>query len=63
MIDVGLLLQVLVALLGAGAVYGGIRSDLKAIHMRIEHNEREIERARDQLDRFRGCVAVKRDQA
>lgn len=33
-----------------GAVYGGIRSDLKSMHERIRANENSIEEARKRMD-------------
>lgn len=42
--------QMLVMLASGGAVYGGIRSDLKAMHERIRANENEIVKARERMD-------------
>ena len=37
--------------LGAGAIYGGIRADLKAMHERLKDNATATERAHERLDR------------
>lgn len=44
------LVQLLVMLASGGAIYGGIRSDLKAMHERIRANENSIEEARKRMD-------------
>lgn len=44
------MLQVVYALLGAGAVYGGIRADLKAMHGRIESAEKSAAQCHARLD-------------
>lgn len=44
------MLQVVYALVGAGAVYGGIRADLRAMHERITGAERGVIRAHERLD-------------
>lgn len=45
-----LITQLLYALVGAGAVYGGIRADLRAMHERIESAERSAGRAHARID-------------
>ena len=42
--------QVLYGLFLAGAVYGGIRADLKAIHERISRQEDEVQHANRRID-------------
>lgn len=54
MIDGGLLWQIAVGLVAAGVVYGGIRSDLREMHRRIDENTRAIEKAHERID---GCVS------
>lgn len=56
-----LLYQLAVFLVTAGAVYGGIRSDLKDMHRRIDHHERAIEKAHERLDRCIGCEGRRHD--
>jgi len=48
--DGGLLLQLVTVLIAAGAVYGGIRGDLKSIHEHLRRVERAAEKAHDRLD-------------
>ena len=48
--DLNGLLQVIGLILGAGAVYGGIRSDLKALHEHIRRVERDADKAHERLD-------------
>jgi outer membrane murein-binding lipoprotein Lpp len=38
-------------ILAAGAIYGGIRSDLKAMHERLKENSDSTARAHERLDR------------
>ena len=45
-----LLLQVAGFLVAAGAVYGGIRNDLKRMHERQDRFERAIEKAHERID-------------
>lgn len=46
----GLLLQAITALVLAGAVYGGIRSDLRALHEHIRRVEKDADKAHERLD-------------
>jgi hypothetical protein len=43
--------QIIVAIIGAGAVYGGIRADIKNIHERINDTSASAGRAHDRIDR------------
>jgi hypothetical protein len=43
--------QIAVAIIGAGAVYGGIRADIKNIHERISDTSKSAGRAHDRIDR------------
>jgi len=52
--DGSLLLQVVTVLIAAGAVYGGIRSDLKTIHENIRRIEKAAEKAHDRIDLVAG---------
>ena len=45
-----LIYQIGSALILAGAVYGGIRSDLKALHEHIRRGERDADKAHERLD-------------
>jgi len=45
--------QIAAFLVAAGAVYGGIRNDLKVMHERQAAQDRAIERLHDRLD---GCA-------
>ncbi len=49
--DWALLMQVVGIVVGAGAIYGGIRADLKAMHERIESNAVAVGRAHERIDR------------
>ncbi len=49
--DWKLLVELVGIVLGAGAIYGGIRTDLKAMHERIELNASAVGRAHDRIDR------------
>ena len=42
--------HIMLALLSAGAIYGGIRADLKAMHMRLAEIRTEVDRCNDRLD-------------
>lgn len=48
--DGSLLLQVVTILIAAGAVYGGIRGDLKAIHENLRRIEKAAYKAHDRID-------------
>jgi len=54
-VEPDLLWKVAAFLISAGAVYGGIRSDLKGMHRRIDSNERAIEKAHSRIDDCAGC--------
>jgi hypothetical protein len=56
-----LIWQIVVALAGAAAVYGGIRADIKGIHERIESNEAAAARAHERLDRHVENFHTRRD--
>lgn len=45
-----LIYQIGSALILAGAVYGGIRSDLKALHEHIRRVEKDADKAHERLD-------------
>ena len=45
-----LLWQIGLALISAGAVYGGIRSDLKAMHERISSATKDADEAHRRID-------------
>ena len=53
-VDNGFLLQVVTALVLAGAVYGGIRSDLRAMREHIQRVEKDADKAHKRLDLL-GC--------
>lgn len=48
--DHSLIWQIASAILMAGAVYGGIRSDLKAIHERISSAAKDADEAHRRID-------------
>jgi hypothetical protein len=50
MIDFGDLRGLVEALIAAGAVYGGVRADLKNLRERIEEVRRSATRAHERLD-------------
>lgn len=52
--DWSLFLQLVTILIAAGAVYGGIRSDLKAIHENLRRVEKTADKAHDRIDSFAG---------
>lgn len=52
--DGSLLLQVVTVLIAAGAVYGGIRSDLKTMHESIRRVEKTADKAHDRIDTMTG---------
>lgn len=49
-LDASLVWQIILGLVMAGAIYGGIRSDLRSIHEHILRLERAAERAHRRLD-------------
>lgn len=51
-----LLVQVASILVAAGAVYGGIRVDLKNIHRRQDKFDEALEKARDRIDDCMACA-------
>lgn len=60
-LDGSLLWQILVGLIVAGAVYGGIRSDIRSIHEHIRRVERIADQAHARLDTFgQQCVTGRR---
>jgi hypothetical protein len=48
--DGGLILQVVTVLIAAGAVYGGIRSDIRAMHENLQRVEKMAAKAHDRID-------------
>lgn len=61
-VDDGLLWQMVTGLILAGAVYGGIRSDLRAMHENLRRIEKMAERAHHRLDQI-GVFGTRRDDA
>lgn len=55
--DGGLILQTVAMLIAAGAIYGGIRSDIKSIHEHIRRIEEAAKLAHRRIDR---CVYGRR---
>ena len=53
--DGSLLLQVVTILIAAGAVYGGIRSDLKTMHESLRRIEKTADKAHDRIDVIAGA--------
>ncbi|PMS38468.1 hypothetical protein [Trinickia symbiotica] len=49
--DFGPLWQAATALVAAGAVYGAIRADLKAIHQKQRDQDSRVDRVEDRLNR------------
>ena len=47
-------MKIVVLLLSAGAVYGGIRADLRNAHRRAEEAMREANRANERIDNHIG---------
>lgn len=47
----GLIYQIVTGLVLAGAVYGGIRSDLRSMHEHIKRIERAADQAHERIDR------------
>jgi hypothetical protein len=56
----GLLWQLVTGLILAGAVYGGIRQDLRGIHENLLRIEKAAERAHMRLDQL-GMFGTRRD--
>lgn len=52
--DHGLALQLVTVLIAAGAVYGGIRGDLKAIHENLRRIEKAADKAHERIDGLAG---------
>lgn len=52
--DHGLFVQVGAMMIGAGAVYGGIRNDLRNMHEQIARLERALEKAHERIDSISG---------
>lgn len=52
--DSSVLLQIVSGLIAAGAVYGGIRSDLKSIHEHLARVERSADKAHERIDSIAG---------
>ena len=48
-------MQIAGFLIAAGAVYGGIRNDLKRMHERQERFERALEKAHERIDDCATC--------
>lgn len=46
--------QIAMALIGAGAVYGGIRADIKAIHERVAAAQETAKEAHRRIDSILG---------
>ena len=59
-IEAGLLWQLVTGLILAGAVYGGIRQDLQAMHENLRRIEKMAERAHSRLDQI-GMFGSRRD--
>jgi len=62
-VDSGLLMQIASFLVAAGAVYGGIRNDLKQMHERQERFERALEKAHERIDDCSTCKRRHSDKA
>lgn len=56
-LDGGLILQTVAMLIAAGAIYGGIRSDIKSIHVHLRRIEDAAKAAHKRIDR---CVYGRR---
>lgn len=59
-IEAGLLWQLVTGLILAGAVYGGIRQDLRTMHENLQRIEKMAERAHSRLDQI-GMFGSRRD--
>ena len=53
-VDHGFFLQLVTVLIAAGAVYGGIRADLRAMYEAISRIERAAEKAHERIDGLAG---------
>jgi hypothetical protein len=60
-IEAGLLWQLVTGLILAGAVYGGIRQDLRAMHESLRRVEKMAERAHSRLDQIGLGMGTRRD--
>lgn len=49
--------QVGLAVIAAGSVYGGIRSDIRAMHERMMRAEKQIDRAHERINECGLCQA------
>jgi hypothetical protein len=58
--DGGLIFQVAGILVAAGAVYGGIRNDLRGMHERQDRLERSIDKAHERIDDCTTCAGRRR---
>lgn len=56
-----LAMQIAGFLVAAGAVYGGIRNDLKRMHERQERFERALEKAHERIDDCAACKGRRHD--
>lgn len=45
--------QIVLALIGAGAIYGGIRADLRALHVSVQRAQSSADKAHERID---GCM-------
>lgn len=49
--EIGVIWQIVATIAAAGAIYGGIRADLKAMHERITLAAHSVSRAHERMDR------------
>lgn len=54
-VDGGLVFQAITALVLAGAVYGGIRSDIRGIHEHLRRVEKSADQAHERIDNLKVC--------
>lgn len=54
MYDGALLVQLATLVLGAGAVFGGIRAELKAMRVDIQRLSKEADKAHERIDALAG---------
>lgn len=59
--EFGILWQVVATIAAAGAIYGGIRADLKAMHERIALAAEAAARAHERMDRHVEHFHVRRE--